>query len=37
MSDNELLLNLIYLSPELQQLEKEINGLKLNNEDLAIL
>jgi hypothetical protein len=37
MTDNELLLNLIYQSPELQQLEKEINSLQLDNEDLAIL
>jgi hypothetical protein len=37
MSDNELLLNLIYQSPELQQLEKELDSLQLDKEDEAIL
>ena len=37
MTDDELLLNLLYVSPELQQLESELNTLQLNNEDLAIL
>jgi hypothetical protein len=31
MSDDELLLNLIYISPELQQIEKEIGTLNLDN------
>lgn len=37
MNDNELLLNLIYASPELQQLEKEIGTLNLSKTDKAIL
>ena len=37
MSDNELLRNLMYVSPELQELEKEIWGLTLDNQDKRIL
>ena len=37
MSDNELLRNLMYVSPELQELKKEIWGLTLDNQDKRIL
>lgn len=37
MSDDELLLNLIYASPELQQLEQELWTLNLDSWDKAIL
>ena len=36
MTDNDLLLNLAYLSPEIQQIVNEIDTLQLDNEDKAI-
>lgn len=37
LSDDELLLNLIYISPELQEIEKEIGTLNLDHWDKSIL
>jgi hypothetical protein len=36
MTDNDLLLNLAYLSPEIQQIVNETENLTLDNEDKAI-